>query len=90
MLVIYKYPVIPNDEICIEMPEDAQILTVDTQFGKPQIWALVNPQNPLEKRHFRMAGTGHSIDEKQNLHHLGTFQMDEGTLIFHLFEILNN
>ncbi len=88
MLKVYKYPVIPNNEINIEMPKGAQILSVDTQFGKPQIWAAVDPQAPNVTRRFRMTGTGHSIDEKANLYHIGTFQMDGGALIFHLFEIL--
>ena len=88
MLAVYKYPIILDNKIEINMPEGAKILTCQSQFGKPQLWALVNPDFPTEKRTFRMAGTGHPIsDSEESLQYIGTFQMENGALIFHLFEI---
>lgn len=53
------------------------------------VWALVNPEEPTERRPFRLAGTGHPIDyEADDLRFVGSFQLDGGTLIFHLFEIV--
>ena len=88
MLTIYKYPLHLNDYIELHLPEDTQILTVQTQGDMPCLWALVNPDNKIITRRFRLAGTGHPIKEnKSELFYHGTFQLHGGTLIFHLFEI---
>ena len=89
MLSIFKYP-IPMDDYCsLDLPKGAKILTVQEQHGEPQIWALVDPEKQTEIRNFRLAGTGHPIKEKEeDLSHIETFQMMNGTLVFHLFEIL--
>ena len=89
MLTVYKYQLQPNDYIDIHLPTKAQILTVQTQFDKPCLWALVNPDNENVLRRFRLAGTGHSIKENESeLFYHGTFQLMQGALIFHLFEII--
>ena len=69
----------------VEMPKGAEILTVQTQNEKPCIWALVNPDAEKEERAFVIYGTGHYfqlIDYK----YIGTFQLNEGRLVFHVFE----
>ena len=53
---IFKYTIIPNDRIEIEMPKNAEILTVQIQYEQPQLWALVNPDAKTE------AGYGSSKD----------------------------
>ena len=91
MLSVYKYPIVPNDKVEILMPKGARVLTCQSQFDKPQLWALVdgNTSISLEKRIFRMVGTGHPIKEsEESLHYIDTFQMANGNLIFHLFEII--
>ncbi len=40
---IFKYTLHLNDSIKIKMPVGAEILTVQLQYGKPQLWALVDP-----------------------------------------------
>ncbi len=77
-----------EDIIKIEMPKDAEILTVQSQNTYPMIWAKVNPNNELEIRNFRIYGTGHKINEEEKLKYIGTFQMAGGNFIGHLFEIL--
>ncbi len=84
---VYKYPIIAKDYFDIAMPSGAKILTVQVQLSNPCIWALVNPDNKAEIRRFRLAGTGHWINE-DNLEYIGTFQISGGSLVFHLFEIL--
>ena len=69
----------------IEMPLDAKILTIQTQDGEPTIWALVNPNNELEIRNFRIVGTGNPFDDT-NYTYIGTFQ--DGPFVWHLFEII--
>ena len=88
MKQVFKYELTMNDHITILLPEGAKILKIDTQHGVPYIWALVDLETaPNEERIFRIAGTGHIIDEDK-LGFIDTFQMDGGDLIFHVFEIL--
>ena len=86
---IWKFPLtVVDDQIIIEMPKGAQVLSIQMQRDIPTIWALVNPQAPKEQRKFRLAGTGHLIKEAGEFLYHGTFQMT-GNLVFHLFEHAN-
>jgi hypothetical protein len=88
---VFKYEIHqPQDEITLPMPKGAEILTVQEQKGTVCVWALVNPENETERRLFRMAGTGHPIhyDMGINYKYINTFQLFEGDLVFHLFEII--
>lgn len=87
---IYKYPITDPSKIAIEMPEDAEILTVQMQNGTPCIWALVNPDNKTKERYFEVFGTGHPVycDMGIDRKYINTFQMN-GNLVFHLFERIN-
>lgn len=67
----------------IQMPMDAQILTVQKQDGEPTIWAMVNTENELETRNFTIIGTGNSFDDK-DIKYIGTFQ--DSPFVWHLFE----
>ena len=87
MQTIWKFSAPINDSLTIEMPAEAQLLSVDTQFGEPQLWALVDSDNPKEKRHFAWRGTGHNCNGLRAIGHVGTIQMHSGQLVFHLFEI---
>jgi len=88
MRTVHKYPVKLTDNFEIELPKGAQILTVQEQYDFPQLWALVNPnENKKQKRKFRLAGTGHQIKET-NLEYINSFQLEDGSLVFHLFEII--
>lgn len=74
----------------IEMPMDAEILTVQIQGDKTCMWALVNTDLQLRKRIFEVYGTGHSLSHSnQKRKYIGTYQLMEGALVFHLFELLN-
>jgi len=85
MKTIYKYPVSLTDEFILDLPKDAKILTVQMQHGKPQLWVLVDPENYTVERKFRLAGTGHSVPTGA-IWYINTFQLDNGSLVFHLFE----
>jgi len=87
---VYKYEVPVGEHVDIEIPQGAEILSVQTQNDQPCIWALVDKRAPMERRKFRIAGTGHSIDNPNALTFIGTFQMHGGSLVFHLFEYGRN
>lgn len=84
---IWKYELKVDGVQKINMPEGAKILTVQTQFDNPCIWALVNPTNTLTVRNFEIYGTGHNI-QIGSRQYIGTFQVNSGFLIFHVFELL--
>lgn len=91
MLTILKYE-IPDPkkapEFSITLPQGAEILTAQSQNNEPQIWVLLNPKNPAETRNFFVIVTGGFIKEKkEKLNYVGTFQMDEGSFVGHVFEI---
>ena len=80
---IWKYVLEP--ETIIEMPIGAEILTVQEQYGRCCLWALVDPSANKVKRKFLVYGTGHPITE-ENGKYIGTFQLHNGRLVFHVFE----
>lgn len=84
-LTIWKYQLTTGTQT-IEMPKNAQILTVQTQNGSPFMWALVAPSAVKESRVFRVYGTGHTIKHDTPKNYIATFQLDSGALVFHVFE----
>ena len=88
MKTIWKYGLKMVDSQEINMPEGAEILTVQTQFDMPCIWALVDPKAKIEQRFFVIYGTGHDIyfDMGVKRKYIGTFQIMKGAGIYHLFE----
>lgn len=82
---IWKFGIPIEDSFMIEMPRNAHVLTVATQQDGPQMWAYVDPKAARELRRFLLVGTGHDIDVGAG-RYIGTFQMQQGTLVFHVFE----
>jgi hypothetical protein len=88
MVTVYKYPIPIEDEFTLDLPIHSQILKVECQHGRPCMWALVCPTHPTETRRFRLAGTGHPItQDPDRMTHLATFQMAQGALVWHVFEV---
>jgi len=94
MKKIFKYALGNDDqsvgeEIIIQMPMHAEILTIQAQFGAPMIWALVEPTAATESRTFQIFGTGQPIPEITgvNRKYIGTYQIVSGTYVFHVFEL---
>ncbi len=84
---IYKYPLSLESSPVIDMPTGAHVLCVQVQKGEPCLWAVVDPDQPIETRQFRLCGTGHNlaIDDPKS-HYIGTFQLDGGNFIGHVFD----
>ena len=87
---VFKYELRVASRSSINMPKGAEILTAQVQFDTPCIWALVNPDTPTEERFFRVFGTGHQIQYDMGIEfkYIGTFQVDGGSYVFHVFEEL--
>ena len=91
--VIWKFTLDMNeldstDSLDIMIPVDAKILCVQSQYNIPCIWAIVNPCNHTVKKRFTIKGTGHTFQDVdlQDTDYIGTYQLYEGKLIYHVFE----
>lgn len=87
---IWKFPIQTTGQQAIEMSLAATILCVQTQQGNPCIWAMVNgePNHPKETRKFNIYGTGHPLPDDFTMPYIGTYQLEGGALVFHVFENL--
>ena len=83
---IWKYEIPLQDDITLEMPRGMIPLTVATQLGKICLWAEVDPSQPKEPHHFRLAGTGHPLPEGVRVDYIGTVFVQGGYLVFHLYQ----
>ncbi len=83
---IYKYRIPLESEFQLSLPQKARILTVQAQQEQPHMWVLCNPKNATECRKFRFVGTGHEIKGDEHLQYIGTFQLNAGSFIGHIFE----
>ena len=84
---VWKYEIEITDYFDLQIPEGSTILSVQVQERTPCLWALVNPNNPKRTYKFRLAGPGHPVKIEESDNYLGTFQMQGGALVFHLFLI---
>ena len=86
---VWKFPLEYSEEIIeLQLPEQARIIHTDHNNGKPCLWALVKPNNPLETRKFRILGTGQecTLKDSAQLIYIGTLKGLGGGLFVHIFE----
>lgn len=87
MKAIWKFTIDKIEkEVVISMPTGAKILAVQVQEGVPCIWAVVEPDAPKKERVFEIKGTGHLFSTYSDLDYVGTFQLQDGTFVGHLFD----
>jgi len=88
---IFKYALEITDTQSVAIPEGAEILTVQTQREIPCLWALVNPKLPSTERQIETFGTGHPVHVGIGVErrYIGTYQIQNGNLVFHVFERLS-
>lgn len=87
MKTVFKYEVPLYDHVTMKLPAGAELLHFGNQREVPMLWALVDPSAATVERNFRVAGTGHAVEE-EIVRHIGSAQFGGGELVFHLFEIL--
>jgi len=85
MKTIHKYPLVIVHEQPIQMPSGAEILSVAVQNETPCLWALVETENPMQKRSIVIVGTGHPAPEG-NYRFVGTVMLCGGVLVWHVFQ----
>ena len=86
MKTVWKYRIYPQDST-IEFPRGAKILSVQTQHGVPCLWAEVESGNDTVNRRVSVCGTGHGFNFRphNDYEYAGTFQLDDGELVFHVY-----
>lgn len=84
MKTIYKYTLRFSDRQTVQMPANAQILSIQNQTSDPVIWAVVDTDQPMVERRFHMFGTGMQATHVDNLHYLASVQF--GPFVWHFFE----
>jgi len=86
---IWKY-VIKTNKLIHKVPANGKVLHVDEQFGEICVWIEVDPDEIKEERHFEVYGTGHLIkyDIGTDRNYLGSVKLENGALIFHIYEYL--
>ncbi len=89
MLEIWKYELLPitGAPFLMNIPDGAEILHVDEQREEVCIWALVDIDATPVSRSFAIFGTGQSVADNP-MKYLGTAKLDNGNLIFHVFELI--
>jgi hypothetical protein len=87
---IWKYKIMYEvNEFIAFLPVGAKILHVDVQQNKPYFWALVDENQDLLERTFCVYDTGQHIDlPVEKLTYIGTFTLNDGDYVGHLFWIL--
>lgn len=88
MQVIWKAQLQCTDKQTIDLPKGAEVLCVQTQNELPCIWFLVSDVDSIHKepRTFYIYGTGHKHEAIGDGLYIGTFQLQGGKLVFHVFE----
>lgn len=87
MRTIWKFPVPIMDEFTLTMPENSEILCVKAKgLCDSEMWAIVETDAPLEDITFYVRGTGHDIQDLKKSQYIGTFWLQNGALVFHLFK----
>ncbi len=85
MNTVWKYTLPVSGRIELNIPAGAKLLCVQMQFDRLCMWALVDPTAPISTRCFWIVGTGHELLSAPGAY-VGTFQINGGALVFHVFE----
>ncbi len=83
---IFKFILFPSKSQTIELPIDAEILTVQNQNEEVCMWVKLDPSAPKINRTFAVFGTGWDINADSKLNYIGSVQLESGKLVFHVFE----
>ncbi len=84
---IFKYKVEIKSEFIIEMPEGSEVLCVEVQRDAPYIWVMCDSSRRKEMRIFGVKATGQDFGDADRTDYIGSFLLDGGSFVGHLFEV---
>lgn len=85
MNTIWKFPLRIDDEQIVTMPAVFRVLCVQVQRGVPCLWVMVDESSSPRDVSVSIRGTGHDVSGIPPDDYVGTFQVADGALIFHVF-----
>ena len=83
---IFKYSFYHFRETVIEIPKDAEILSIQNQSGVVTMWVLVDIDAVKIERKFDLFTTGSDVPSSSIFR--GTVQLNQGSFVVHVFEII--
>jgi hypothetical protein len=83
-MTIWKYDIPIIDHFELDIPSTHRMLTVQVQGDAVSLWVLVDENEETERIGFRLAGTGHPLEEGEAWNYIGTFQLFGGKCVYHL------
>ncbi len=85
-LVVYKYELRPLGDFPVQIHAGWKLLSIQSQKNRPILWALVDPDRPVESFWFRIVLTGENRKaEDFGQDYLATFQLYDGDYVAHVF-----
>jgi hypothetical protein len=83
---IWKYELRVTDIQAVEMPKDAELLSVANQNGELCMWAKVDADQTIEARYIEIIGTGNPIPQDMGVDRrfIGTALINP--FVWHVFE----
>jgi hypothetical protein len=85
MITIWKFPLAICHSQVVRMPEGAKVISIQIQNGEPVVWAEVDTDAPNVFRTFFTFGTGDEMDQAFEGQFVGTYQMDQGRFVAHVY-----
>lgn len=82
-MTIWKFPLRIASEQSVRMPRGARALTAQMQDNELYLWAVVDPDEPLESVEVLVCGTGHQLPDLDGWRYLATAQ--ETFYVWHVF-----
>lgn len=83
MTTIWKFTLATIGIQILNMPTEAEILTVQMQDNAICLWARVDPANGVTQRMLEIFGTGHKMDNAPRAY-IATVQVPG--LVWHIYE----
>ena len=83
MLSVWKFKLEVTDLQQVEMPQGAQLMTVQEQGGELCLWAAVDTEAPKESRTIEIIGTGNPFHEASRRY---VASVQQGVFVWHVFE----
>lgn len=86
MRTIFKYPIHNlDDEVVVNLPKGAEIISVGVQMETLCLWAIVDSQAEVfVPRKIQIRGTGQPLGRGEG-DYIGTVLMSFGALVWHVF-----
>ncbi len=76
----------------VEMPAGAKILSIGLVKGRPVLWAIINPDEPLEERTFCSLVKGDNVPQEDGikLEYINTVRSSQEDVCHFFFEVINS